>query len=232
MTTTDSTTLDGTPETPLSDGSQGQVQQGSESVNITKREWDELQKTLKRLDDETRSNKDRAVKKTNEKLEALEEKLSPVFENFAKLIQEGKSPNEAYAKVKSEQDEAEDKQALRELAQAVKSGTLSSLFAGNKQETDVNVDEVIAEYGLDGNSIEVRAAFNRKFGSREEAEVTAARLLKPKPVPSEATFTSPPSSPKQPPNVEALNIELERLSKTPTAPGALKRMEEIQKLLG
>lgn len=131
-------------------------------------------KRLEEIDQRTRSlqgDKDRAVNKTRAELEAIKKQLAEV---------------ERLKKLGLSEDEAMEELAYRQTRNVQPQAPVP---VGNET---VKVDEVIAEYGLDPSNPEVKLAFEKQFKSREEAELTAARLLKPKPKPTPAQAPAQP----------------------------------------
>lgn len=137
--------------------------------------FDSLSKRLEEIDQRTRSlqgDKDRAVNKTRAELEAVKKQLAEI---------------DRLKKLGLSEDEAMEEFAYR---QSRNQQPQTSVLVGNEA---VKVEEVIEEYGLDITNPEVKLAFEKKFKSREEAELTAARLLKPKPTPTQAQAPATPA---------------------------------------
>ena len=225
MTTLDSTSQEGTQESPNSEGSVSG--NGQQSSYVTKEQFDSLMSRLDKFERAAQSDKDRAVKRTNERLDGLEAQVKPILERAAVLMKGGADPNEALTQAQSEHEEVELKQAMREF---FKGGKLPSQPEGNGESKGVDVQSVIAEYGLDLNNPEVKLAFDGKqFNSLEQAELTAARLLKPKPTPTAAQTPAKPSSPAQVIDADSLIAEFNELSKHPSK--NMSRLNEIKKKL-
>ncbi|HJS82907.1 MAG TPA: hypothetical protein VJ742_08760, partial [Nitrososphaera sp.] len=178
MTELDSALVEGTDAKPNAPASENKSVPSSETVTVTKEEFDSLKATVKRLENEDRSQKDKAVKGVKEELGKLKDDVKPLLERAAEHIAAGKSPAEAVAQVNSEQEELEYKVSVRELVQALKNGNLPTAnSSGNGQAKGVNMAEVVKEYQLDGNSAEViTELLSKSFASEAEAKLAAANL--------------------------------------------------------
>lgn len=168
---------EGSEGQPIPADSAGNDKPSSETVNIPKTEWENIQKTIKRLDDETRSNKDRAVKKTNERLDEFEERFQSTFDRVYSLMeQHGISKEAALGVVKQQDEEAETKAYIREIRETLKSGVLpTSTTHGSGVPSGGKVAEVVKEYGLDENDAEVIDIY-RRYSDPNEQEKAALRL--------------------------------------------------------
>jgi hypothetical protein len=173
----DSASVEGTDASQAS-ASESENVSSSGTVTITKEDFDNLKATVKRLEDDNRSNKDKAVKKTNERLEKLEGDVKPLLERAADLIAAGKSPSEAITQINSEQETIEERQVMREFVQAVKDGKLPTAnTSGNVQAKGVNMAEVIKEYALDGNDASVISELlSKPYANEAEAKLAAANF--------------------------------------------------------
>ncbi len=167
----------GTPDTQ-SGGSGQQNQPGSDNVTITKAQWDALQGEIRTLKSETQSNKDKAVKGVNERLNKLEGDIRPMLERALQHTASGKSAEEALRLVQSEQEQNQTQQALAEFASAWRSGKLPEFMsAGNAQNQGVDVAKVLADYHLDPTDPFVAGKLSGKtFKTVEEAELEAGRI--------------------------------------------------------
>ena len=168
---------EGSEGQPIPADSAGNDKPSSETVNIPKTEWENIQKTIKRLDDETRSNKDRAVKKTNERLDEFEERFQSTFDRVYSLMeQHGISKEAALGVVKQQDEEAETKAYIREIRETLKSGALpTSATSGNGVPSGGKVAEVVKEFGLDENDAEVIDVY-RRYSNPDEQEKAVLRL--------------------------------------------------------
>lgn len=193
----------GNSEQPNSEASTVNQGTSGEQVAITKAEWDSLQKKIKTLESEDRSKKDKAVKNVSEGLSRLEEKVTPLLERAAQFMQGGDSPQIAIQKANSELDEVESKQAIRELAQAWKSGKLLNPSAGNTSDNNVEAIKVFDEYGVDPNDPEAIQLYNL----RGVELVKAVSKLAVKKAKSTPTDSSEASSLQGSPNIKDRSVE-------------------------
>lgn len=235
-TSSDSNLPDGTNEAPTSPSSTGNVQQGSETNQHTKADYDSLKARLDRMEREAQGNKDRAVKRTNERLDKFEDELKPLLEQAQKYIAKGSSINEAIAQVQDDQFRTSTDEALREMALAWKSGKLPNSPAGNGQSEGVDVIAVLQDFDLDPSDPVVKVAFEGRNFTEAEAEAAAARLVRQKkqqPNPTQAQMPSQPSAPQRAGMSEqqanTLYAELGNLLKSPTQNAA--RIETVKKEL-
>lgn len=203
---------DGNSESPNSPASTGDVQPSSETVNIPKTEWESIQKTIKRLDDETRSNKDRAVKRTNERLDEFEEKFQSTFDRVYALMQEhGITKESALTVVKQQDEDAETKRMIRELYN--KGGALpTNSTSGNVAASGGKVAEVVKEFGLDENDAEVVDVY-RRYSNPDEQEKAVLRLAASrarKDSPSVSASPTIQGRPNAPAGIEQLTKEYQK----------------------
>jgi hypothetical protein len=225
----DSSSQSGTPGDQPG-GSDGQIQPGSETFTLTKAQWDALQGELQSLKSETQSNKDKAVRATNERLNKLEGDVRPMLERALQHTANGKTAAEALNLVQSENEEYQTKQALAEFAAAWKSGKLPAGFgAGTTTSQGVDMNKVLADFGLDPKDPFVAGSLNGKtFNTEADAELAAARILRAR----QSNQTNPaqqsaaPGELPTPTNYDALAAEYETLSRNPAA--NFQRMTEIQ----
>jgi len=234
-TSSDSSLPDGTNEAPTSPSSTGNVQQGSENSQHTKADYDSLKARLDKMEREAQGNKDRAVKRTNERLDKFEDELKPLLESAQKYITAGSSINDAIEQVQKDHSRSEADAALREMALAWKSGRLPNSPAGNGQSEGVDVTEVLNDLGLSLDDPVVKVAFEGRKFTQEEAELTAAKLLRQKkqlPTPTQAQQASMPVTPKAGMSEQLANTlyaELGNLLKSPSQNKA--RIDTIKKEL-
>lgn len=175
ISNTDSAALEGTQGSQPK-GSEGKAgQPGSEPEFVTVEQFKEIQKAL----DETRrllqGDKDRAVKKTNERLDGVEKSLTEVLQ-LAK--REGKSVEDLLSEVES-QEEANFRKTMKDIAVAFQTGKFPGQEPrGNGESQGVNVSEILKELELDVNDIRVREFSGKKFASKEQALIEGAKLVK------------------------------------------------------
>lgn len=210
---------------PTPADSTGNDKPSSETVAIPKSEWEAVQKTLQRLDNDTRSNKDRAVKRTNERMDELQTRVDRVF---AVMEQFNISKEDAFQVVESQDAEAEKDKMIREMYQSFKGGTPNSA-SGNAPVGGGKVAEVVKEFGLDENDAEIVDVYKR-YSSPDEQEKAVLRIAaKRSNQPSISAAPSMGGKPLQSVDVNQLAEEHSRLMKNPTE--NMKRLREIQEAL-
>jgi hypothetical protein len=225
----DSSSQTGTPDNQSGSSAPANVQPGSETFTITKAQWDSLQGEIQTLRSGAQSEKDRAVRKTNERLDKLEGDIRPMLERALQHTASGKSAEEALRLVQSEQDENQTKQALAEFAAACKSGKLPEGFGvGSAQNSGVDVAKVLADYQLDPKDPFVAGKLGGKtFASEAEAELAVARIFRE----VKSTSTNPAQQSAKPgeaagsSDTQAKIARLQELQKRPS-----QNMQEIMKL--
>ena len=213
---------EGQPTPPLPDGN---VQPSSETVNVPKSEWEQIQKTIKRLDDQTRSDKDRAVKGVREDLKGVQTQVDRVLQI---MEAHGLTKEDAINVVQQQDEDAETKRMIRELYQ--KNSTPTAGASGNVQASGGKVAEVVKEYGLDENDAEVIDIY-RRYSDPNEQEKAALRLAagRAKTNPSISAAPTITGNPTKRENINDLAEEHSRLMKNPTA--NMKRLAEIREVL-
>lgn len=217
---------------PSTSDSSGGDKPSSETVAIPKAEWETIQKTIKRLEDEGRSDKDRAVKRTNEKFDKFTSEYAPVLDRVLELMNDGTVTQKDALKIVREQDEdQETKEAIREIRAAIKNGTLpTGLSSGNGSNRGGKVAEIAKEYGIDENSPEVVNIY-REYGDSDEAEKAVLRLAaKANRQPSAGASTSIESRPVSVPDQQEMIVRLNTLQKNPSK--HWKEIDELNKKLG
>lgn len=152
------------------------------------------------------------------------------FAEYESLIKKGLSHDEAVEALENKQKEtsllAELQKRVEDLAKRVEGN-------GSAKSASQEVVQAFADLGLDTRDPAVIVEM-QKYNNVEEAVAGAYKLKKslsqaPKPLPSQAPAA--PVAPTPTANVEALQNELYALSKTPTKPGAMQRIIEIQEAL-
>ncbi len=225
----DSSLPEGSEGQPISTPSDGNVQPSSETVNVPKSEWEQIQKTIKRLDDQTRSDKDRAVKGVREE---MKEGFVGVQNQVNRVLQimeaHGLTKEDAINVVQQQDEDAETKRMIRELYQ--KNSTPTAGASGNVQASGGKVAEVVKEYGLDENDAEVIDIY-RRYSDPNEQEKAALRLAagRAKTNPSISAAPTITGNPTKRENINDLAEEHSRLMKNPTA--NMKRLAEIREVL-
>jgi len=165
---------EGSEGQPIPADSAGNDKPSSETVNVPKSEWEQIQKTIKRLDDQTRSDKDRAVKGVREE---MKEGFVGVQNQVNRVLQimeaHGLTKEDAINVVQQQDEDAETKRMIRELYQKNSTPTVGA--SGNVQASGGKVAEVVKEYGLDENDAEVIDIY-RRYSDPNEQEKAALRL--------------------------------------------------------
>lgn len=161
---------EGSEGQPIPADSAGNDKPSSETVNVPKSEWEQIQKTIKRLDDQTRSDKDRAVKGVREDLKGVQTQVDRVLQI---MEAHGLTKEDAINVVQQQDEDAETKRMIRELYQ--KNSTPTAGVSGNMQASGGKVAEVVKEYGLDENDAEVIDIY-RRYSDPNEQEKAALRL--------------------------------------------------------
>jgi hypothetical protein len=123
----------------------------------------------------TQSEKDKAVKQTNQRLDGLEGDIRSVLQQ---AVKDGRSISD----VISDFDAEEDREARRltlEMAKAFKEGKFPGQGSGGSEQTSgVKVDEVVQELELPVEDLRVKEFMSRKFTDKAEAYREAAKLTK------------------------------------------------------
>lgn len=203
----DSSLPEGSEGQPISTPSDGNVQPSSETVNVPKSEWEQIQKTIKRLDDQTRSDKDRAVKGVREDLKGVQTQVDRVLQI---MEAHGLTKEDAINVVQQQDEDAETKRMIRELYQ--KNSTPTAGASGNVQASGGKVAEVVKEYGLDENDAEVIDIY-RRYSDPNEQEKAALRLAASrarKDSPSVSASPTIQGRPNAPAGIEQLTKEYQK----------------------
>jgi outer membrane murein-binding lipoprotein Lpp len=172
----DSAVDEGTQEQPNSEGSQKSGQQGSSTETALAKQIEELNRKLDKLASERQSEKDRAVKRTNQRVDVLEGNLREILQSYAS---QGKGNISDVLSDIDAQEEQESRQAMRELAIAMKTGKFPGMGSGGTEQIQsVDVSEMVKELELDSNDMRVKEFMSRNFKSEAEAAKEAAKLVK------------------------------------------------------
>jgi len=172
----DSAALEGT-QGSQPEGSKGEAgQQGSGQPEfVTVEQFKLIQTALEETRRLLQGDKDRAVKKTNERLDGVEKNLKEVLQ-LAK--RDGKSVEDLLNEVESN-DEAEFRKTMKDIAVAFQSGKFPTQASrGSEDSQGVNVSEVLSALELDIEDARVKAFAGRKFESKEQALLEGAKLVK------------------------------------------------------
>lgn len=166
-------------------GTQGRQPEGSQSQSgqqnssspeyVTVEQFREIQKSLDLVARQLQGEKDRAVKKTNERLDGVEKDLKAVLQ-IAK--RDGKDIDTLLSEVES-QEEADFRQVMLEVAKTFKNGGLpQSATGGTAQSKGVDVSAVLKDLEMDLSDLRVKEFATRKFESEAQAYAEGAKLLK------------------------------------------------------
>jgi hypothetical protein len=172
----DSAELDGTTDGANDGGSEsGNGQQRSATGTDVAKTLADLQQKVDLLTRSLQSDKDRAVKKVGQRLDAIEGDLREVLQTAKR---EGKSVDDVLADIESA-EEREMREALREMARSFKDGKFqASGQGGSSKQTGVDVSEVLADLELDAEDTRVQAFRAKPFASIDEAYREGAKLRK------------------------------------------------------
>lgn len=170
MTTNkDSAVEEGTQGTPIPEGSDSSTgQRNSAAGVVTKEQYDALAREIESLKRGMQSEKDRAVKKTNERIDALQSDIQTVLRE---ALNSGKSVGDLVKEIE-ESEEREFRQTLKELATSYRSGGEQ----GKAQKQVVNTLEIVKELEFDPEDMRVREFASQQFSTPEEAYKAAALL--------------------------------------------------------
>lgn len=167
---------EGTDVEATTKGSEKQdAPQNSYTVEQLAEQYKKLSEKLDAIARSTQSEKDKGVKRVEQKVDNLEKDLRTVLQRAQK---EGKS----VADVLSEIEDAEEHQtraALNAMAQAFLSGKFPTpqALGGAEGEGDYAA-EVVKTLELDENDMRVKEFRTKKFESKEQAALEAAKLTK------------------------------------------------------
>lgn len=173
--TKDSVEKDGTQVEPTTEGSESvSSQQSSPATSDIETQIKALQRTVDQLARATQSNKDRAVKQTNQRLDALEGDVRQVLQLAQ---QKGLSVSDVLNQM-DEQEERESRELLLEMARSWKGGVQPGTSRGSGVQTGVDVDAVLSDLELSGEDLRVKAFRAREFTNEAEALREAIALKK------------------------------------------------------
>lgn len=173
--TTDSVERDGTQAEPNAEGSKSTSSQpSSQAASDVESVVKQLQTQVTQLARQLQSEKDRAVKQTNKRLDALEGDVRQV-------LQVAQQRNMSLADVLSELDEQESKeerQLILDMARSWKSGLQTQTPGGTGKGDGIDVGAVLSDLELSDSDIRVKEFRSRQFASEAEALREAIALKK------------------------------------------------------
>lgn len=189
---------------------EGSNQEGStlssNAVAETAKQIKALQDKIDAMSRAMQSDKDKAVAKTNQRIDRLEGDLKSVLREAMK---NGQSVQDILAEVE-QTEERETRETLRELALAYRQGSLSNDGGRGSQPSEgAHATKVVSDLELDQTDVRVKAFMSRSFGSEAEAYKEAALLIKSIATkqPSEADIPSNVGGTHGPNKLEALQQE-------------------------
>lgn len=160
--------------TPEGSDVAGNQKGSSQPEYITVEQFSKIQEQIEALRRQMQSSKDKAVKRTEERLEGLERDVKTVLQT---ALKQGKRDiSDVLAEIE-ESEEAETRELLRKMALTYKEGGFQRDERGSST-GGVDVEGVIQELELDKSDPRVSEFRTRQFASREEAYREAAKLLK------------------------------------------------------
>lgn len=171
----DSEVLDGTQGTAKPEGSDDKTgQRGSVATDADlAKQLATLQKQFDQLQRGLQSDKDRAVKQTNQRLDVLEGDIRSVLQVAQR---EGKNVGDILTEL-DDAEERETRQLMKELALSFRDGKLQQ-GARQSPQSGVDVSAVLTELELDAEDVRVQEFRSRAFTSEAEAYREGAKLLK------------------------------------------------------
>lgn len=177
MSTKADSSLDGIEDEATSENSKSKDNQtgGSQPQYVTVEQFNRLNQGIEALRRSMQSDKDRAVKRVEEKVTGLEGDVRTVLQSYA---QNGKSVGDVLADLDA-QEEREARQALLDFSRGLKEGRFpGSGSGGTGQQQGVDVSAVLSELEMDEADIRVKEFRSRSFTSEAEAYREGAKLLK------------------------------------------------------
>lgn len=188
----DSEVLEGTQDAQSQSSDKGTGQQSSEQSYVTVEQFNELKGLLTTLQRTTQGDKDRAVKKVGERVEALEGDLKQVLQLAQR---DGRTISDLLADAE-QAEQREFQRSMQEVAQALRTGKFPAASSHGSDATQgVDVANVLKTLELDMNDNRVKEFAGKKFSSEAEAYREGALLIKSISThqPSEADLPSEPS---------------------------------------
>jgi hypothetical protein len=148
----------------------------SQTVTLTAKELaDMLDQRFEAFRRTTQSEKDKAVKQTNQRLDGLEGDIRSVLQ---KASQDGQSISDVLTSLDVE-EERQARQSMLEVARMFKEGKFPGQGSGGSEQTSgVTVTEVVQELELPVDDLRVKEFMSRNFTDRAEAYREAAKLTK------------------------------------------------------
>lgn len=170
----DSAELEGTQGSQPEGSDDNAGQRGSVAADELAAQFSKLQSQFDALSRQIQSNKDRAVKQTNQRLDVLEGSMREILQS---AVREGRGVGDLLRDIE-EAEERETRQLIQDMARSFRESKLPNPGEGQSQGNGVNVADVLSELELDPEDTRVQAFRAQKFGSKEEAYREAAKLLR------------------------------------------------------
>jgi hypothetical protein len=166
-------------------GTQGSQPEGSESQTgqpnssspeyVTVEQFNTITEKLEQIARLTQSEKDRAVKKTNERVSSIEGTLKEVLQSAAKR---GVSLADLLDEAE-QQEQAKFQKDMREMVESFKSGNFPAAKPhGSGEANGVDVSQVLKDLELDLNDTRVKEFAAKQFGNVADAYKEGAKLIK------------------------------------------------------
>ena len=179
MTTKPDSPADGNQEEATSDVSESvgnQMGSSGEAKYLTEEKFTQLFNSgLETFRRSLQSEKDKGIKKTNERIDMMEGDVKQILQLAKKS---GKSVDEILSDIDA-QEEAEARQATLEIAKMFREGKLPGVGSQGSEKTNgVDVNAVLNELELDESDTRVQAFRARQFTSSEELYRESAKLVK------------------------------------------------------
>ena len=175
MGNTDSEATKGTQDAQSEGSNNGAGQRSSEPEYVTVEQFKTITEKLEQIARLTQSEKDRAVKKTNERVDAVEGTLKEVLQSAAKR---GVSLADLLDEAERHEQEQFQKD-MREMVESFKSGNFPAAKSqGSETDNGVDVSKVLKELELDLNDTRVKEFAAKQFGNVADAYKEGAKLIK------------------------------------------------------
>lgn len=192
------TVEDGTVEGANLEGSNSEGgQQSSNTGTDSATQLKALQDKVDALARSLQSEKDKGIARTNQRIDKLEGDIKDVLRT---AVKSGKSTQDLLNEIEAT-EEAESRQAMREMALAFKTGKFPAMGGGGSADQNgVDVSSVIRELELDPEDIRVKAFVAKGYSSEAEAYREGAKLIKSITKPSDAELPSSVASGRSAPS--------------------------------
>lgn len=174
MSDKDSEVQEGTQDSQSEGSDKGTGQRGSEPEYVTVEQFKTITEKLDQIARMTQSEKDRSVKRANERVDSIEGTLKEVLQGAAKR---GVSLADLLDEAEK-QEQAKFQEDMREMVQAFKTGFPGVKSQGSEKTDGVDVSVVLKELELDLNDTRVKEFASKQFETKEQALIAGAKLIK------------------------------------------------------